>query len=115
MVTSSSELSQKAITARRMPRRLYARSLVESDISTVVGSPIDVGTWHVRRAGYADVISWRVLADLKPENLCFRFPGGITDIVIIDFGFSQIVDVENFKGLTDLGGTLGVSAFDILL
>ena len=56
-----------------------------------------------------------MLADLKPENLCFRFPGGITDIVITDFGLSQIVDVENFKGLTDLGGTLGVSAFDILL
>jgi len=48
--------------------------------------------------------------DVKPENLCFRWPGENTDVIITDFGFSRVMDLQPLMGFRDLCGTLGVSS-----
>lgn len=52
--------------------------------------------------------------DLKPENLLFRTPAEDSDVMIADFGLSRVVEEGKFHLLTDICGTAGYMAPEIL-
>jgi calcium/calmodulin-dependent protein kinase I len=43
--------------------------------------------------------------NLIPENILFRTPAEGTDIMIAGFGFSRVMEEEQFHQLTDICGT----------
>jgi calcium/calmodulin-dependent protein kinase I len=51
--------------------------------------------------------------DLKPQNILFRRPGNHTQVVLADFGLSQILEGHHIHFLKDICGTPGYMAPEI--
>ena len=52
--------------------------------------------------------------DLRPENLFFRTPAEDADVMTADFGWGRVMEEEKFHLLTEICGTPGYMAPEIL-